>query len=168
MVRNKGPKTPVTAAVRVLRAHGVSWEPHFYTYEDRGGTAVSSAALGVPEHSMIKTLIMEEGAGQALVVLMHGDREVATGTLARVIGEKRVSPCPPALAERHSGYRVGGTSPFGLRQPMPIYAEASIRELDRLWINGGKRGFLVSLSPEDLDGILSPVWVSVAQPKLSR
>ncbi len=158
------PKAPVTPAVRALRDAKVEFEPHLYPYEERGGTAASSAALGVDEHAVIKTLVMEDQDGAPLVVLMHGDREVAVGTLAKQLGKKRISPCNPDTAQRHSGYQVGGTSPFGLKRAMPIYAERSIQQLDRLWINGGKRGFLVSMTPADLVHAASPIWVDAAQP----
>lgn len=159
----KKDKAPVTAAVRELRAHGVDFEPHLYRYVERGGTAVSSQELGVDEHRVIKTLVMEDDDGAPLVVLMHGDREVATGVLARQIGARKVTPCAPAVAEKHSGYQTGGTSPFGLRTSMPIYAERTIGELDRIYINGGKRGFLVSLSPSVLADVLRVTWVDAAQ-----
>ena len=158
------PKAPVTPAVRALRDAKIDFEPHLYPYEERGGTAASSAALGVAEHAVIKTLVMEDQDGAPLVVLMHGDREVAVGTLAKQLGKKRISPCNPDTAQKHSGYQVGGTSPFGLKRAMPIYAERTIQQLDRLWINGGKRGFLVSLTPADLVRAAAPTWVDAAQP----
>ncbi len=158
-------KIPVTAAIRALRAASAEFEPHLYTYEERGGTAASSRELGVDEHAVIKTLVMQDDTGAPLVVLMHGDCEVATGVLAKAIGCKKVTPCDPATAERHSGYQVGGTSPFGLRHAMPVYAESSIAELDRLYINGGKRGLLVSMIPDELVRVLDPVWVEAAQPR---
>ncbi len=157
-------KAPVTAAIRVLRAQAVQFEPHFYDYVERGGTTTSSSALGVDEHSVIKTLIMQDDAKKPLCVLMHGDCSVATGVLAKTIGVKKVQPCDPKVAQKHSGYVVGGTSPFGLKKSMPIYAEASIQQLATLYINGGKRGFLVSMSATELTRVLQPTWVSVAQP----
>jgi len=160
----KSLKIPVTAAVRVLREQKVDFEPFLYDYVERGGTAASSAALGVDEHAVVKTLVLEDEGGSPLVVLMHGDREVATGVLAKAIGRRQVRPCAPETAQKHSGYQVGGTSPFGLRKAMPIYAQESIRALPRLWINGGKRGFLVSLTPAALEAVLAPVWVDAAQP----
>ncbi len=158
----KGPKFPVTAAVRVLRAAKVPYEPITYDYVPRGGTAASSAALGVDPHQVIKTLVMETQDRAPLVVLMHGDREVATGKLARVMDVKRVSPCDAQVAQRHSGYLVGGTSPFGTKRAMPVFAEASIRALKGLYINGGKRGFLVKITPDVLEDLLAPTWVEVA------
>ena len=152
----------VTAAIRVLRQHAVAFVPHVYDYEPRGGTAHSAACLGVDEHSVIKTLVMEDDAARPLVVLMHGDREVSTKALARVIGVKGVKPCVPAVADRHSGYQVGGTSPFGLRRAMPIYMQQSIAALPRIYINGGRRGMLVELSPVDLVRVLSPVLVDIS------
>jgi Cys-tRNA(Pro) deacylase len=157
-------KVPVTAGVRALRSAGVAFDPHLYPYETRGGTAVSSAALGVDEHAVIKTLVMADETGAPMVILMHGDREVATGVLARTLGARKVSPCDPPTAQRHSGYQVGGTSPFGLRTAMPIYAERTIGELDRLYINGGKRGFLVSMAPAALTSAIDVIWVDAAQP----
>jgi Cys-tRNA(Pro) deacylase len=153
---------PVTAAIRALRAAGAPFEARPYRYEPKGGTRASSQALGVDEHSVIKTLIMQDEAASPLVILMHGDREVSTKALARHIGVKSIDPCAPAVAERHTGYQVGGTSPFGLRKPLPIYAEASIRDLPILYINGGKRGLLVELTPQALEAVLSPVWVEAA------
>lgn len=158
----KAPKYPVTPAVHVLRREGVAFEPCLYAYEERGGTAASSRELGVPEHAVIKTLIMETDAGAPLVVLMHGDREVSTKELARTLGVKSVAPCAPETADRHSGYHVGGTSPFGTRRAMPVYAERTILDLPRLWINGGARGFLVALDPKDLVRVLAPTLVDVA------
>jgi Cys-tRNA(Pro) deacylase len=153
---------PVTMAIRVLRQNHVEFTPHLYAYEERGGTRVSSAQLGVDEHAVIKTLIFEDDAKKPLCILMHGDREVSAKNLARHIGTKSVSPCAPEVADRHSGYQVGGTSPFGLKRAMPVYCEASIAELPRIWINGGARGFLVGLAPADLVRVLKPVLVTVA------
>ncbi len=155
-------RPPVTPAIRALRAADAEFDMHLYRYVERGGTAASSEALGVDERQVIKTLVLEDQDGAPLVMLMHGDREVATGLLARQIGAKKVTPCDPATAEKHSGYQVGGTSPFGLRNPLPIYAEATIRDLETIWINGGKRGFLVSMSPEELSRIAKPVWVEAS------
>jgi len=154
-------KPPVTAAVRALRAARVAFEPHEYAYEERGGTARSAAELGVDEHAVIKTLIFEDDGKRPLVVLMHGDREVSAKELARVLGVKSVRPCDPNVANRHSGYQVGGTSPFGLRKPLPVYLQRTIAELERIYINGGKRGFLVSLAPADLVRVLEPTAVDV-------
>jgi len=159
MAKEKG---PVTQAVRVLRQHKVAFEGHLYEYEEGGGTAHSSRALGVDEHSVIKTLIMEDEGKNPLIVLMHGDRQVSTKALARTLGVKSIQPCDPKTADRHSGYQVGGTSPFGTRRSMPVYCERTITALPRVWINGGKRGYLVSLSPADLLRILGPTLVDVA------
>jgi Cys-tRNA(Pro) deacylase len=153
---------PVTLAVRALRQHGVAFEPHLYTWEPRGGTRSSAAHLGVDEHLVIKTLIFEDEKKQPLCILMHGDKEVSAKNLARQLGKKQVAPCVPEVADRHSGYQVGGTSPFGLRRAMPIYAERTILELPRLYINGGARGFLVSLTAADLTRVLKPTVVDVA------
>lgn len=155
-------KAPVTPATRMLDERGVAYTPHLYKYEEKGGTAVSSRELGVPEHAVVKTLVMETEARAPLVVLMHGDRQVSTKQLARAIGAKTVSPCKPDVAERHSGYQVGGTSPFGTRKPLPVYLERSILDLERIYLNGGKRGFLVSLSPHELVRLLDPTLVEVA------
>ncbi|HEX5162165.1 MAG TPA: Cys-tRNA(Pro) deacylase [Steroidobacteraceae bacterium] len=155
---------PVTMAIRVLRQHRVEFSPHLYTWEAHGGTAASAQHLGVGEHQVIKTLIFEDEAKKPLCILMHGDREVSAKNLARHIGVKSVAPCQPAVADRHSGYQVGGTSPFGLRRAMPVYCEKSITALERIYINGGARGFLVGISPPDLERVLSPVLVEVAIP----
>ena len=154
-------KTPVTAAVRQLRGEKVDFSDHPYAYEEKGGTAVSARELGVDEHCVIKTLVMEDERRNPLIVLMHGDRQVSTKELARVIGVKQVSPCSPDTANRHSGYQVGGTSPFGLRRQMPVYMEESIARLPRIYINGGKRGYLVGMSPGELVRVLKPVMVTV-------
>jgi Cys-tRNA(Pro) deacylase len=153
---------PATAAVRALREHGVAFTHHPYKYQERGGTEVSARELGVPEHAVIKTLVMEDDRGHPLVVLMHGDREVSTKNLARFIGVKTVVPCAPAVADRHSGYQVGGTSPFGMRRPMPVYMERSIAELPLLYINGGRRGYLVGMAPADLVRVLKPIPADIA------
>lgn len=154
----------VTPAVRALRAAGVAFSEHTYPYRDRGGTAWAAESLALDHHAVIKTLVMADAARRPLVVLMHGDREVSTRALARHLGTKSVSPCAPDEAQRHSGYQVGGTSPFGLRKPMPVYLEASIAPLPRVWINGGARGYLVGLAPADLIAVLGPSAVDVAQP----
>ena len=153
---------PATAAIRVLREHAVAITHHPYDYEERGGTAVSARELGVPEHAVVKTLVMEDDDKRPLVVLMHGDREVSTKGLARVLGVKTVSPCSPDVAHRHSGYQVGGTSPFGTRRSMPTYMERSIAALPYLYVNGGKRGYLVGMTPADLVRVLKPIEVEVA------
>ena len=157
-------KLPVTPAVRVLRTHGVTFTDHPYPYEERGGTAVSARELGVDEHAVVKTLIMEDEAKHPLVVLMHGDLKVSTKELARVIGVKTIQPCNPDTANRHSGYQVGGTSPFGTRKEMPVYVEQSILALPRIYINGGRRGYLVGIDPADAVRILKPTIVTVGIP----
>lgn len=155
-------RIPSTPAVRLLRARGIPFDEHLYRYEAHGGTAASARELGVDEHTVVKTLVMEADEARPLVVLMHGDREVSTKALARQIGARSVRPCAPDVAERHTGYRVGGTSPFGTRKPLPIYMQQSIAELPRIYINGGSRGFLVSLAPADLQTVLQPTLVDVA------
>ncbi|HJV66065.1 MAG TPA: Cys-tRNA(Pro) deacylase [Geomonas sp.] len=155
-------KSPVTAAIRVLRQAKVEYGEHPYDYEEKGGTAVSARELGVDEHCVIKTLIMEDETRAPLVVLMHGDRQVSTKELARVIGVKSVTPCTPDTANRHSGYLVGGTSPFGTRKQMPVYMEETIAGLPLIYINGGSRGFLVSMKPSEAVRVLKPVLVKVA------
>lgn len=156
---SKKERYPITSAIRALRAASIDYSPHLYTYEERGGTAASSRELGVPEHAVIKTLMMEDESGEGLIVLMHGDLEVSTGVLARALGCKRITPSAIARAERSSGYQVGGISPFGQRTSLPVYGEETIRALERLWINGGKRGFLVSMTPQELERALSLQWV---------
>ena len=153
---------PSTNATRLLRNQGVAYTEHLYRWEEGGGTAHSASSLGVPEHAVVKTLVMEDEAGKPLVVLMHGDRQVSTKALARHLGRKRVAPCAPEVAQRHSGYMVGGTSPFGLRSPMPVYVERSVLDLPRIWINGGSRGFLVGIEPSELARVLQPEAVDVA------
>jgi Cys-tRNA(Pro) deacylase len=150
------------SAIPELKKHHVSFTEHEYRYEERGGTAVSSRELAVDEHSVIKTLVMEDERKKPLIVLMHGDREVSTKNLARQIGAKTVTPCAPDVAQRHSGYMVGGTSPFATRKAMPIYMERTIADLDRIYINGGRRGFLVSMAPSDLIRVLSPTPVDAS------
>jgi Cys-tRNA(Pro) deacylase len=154
-------KHPVTMAIRALRAAKVDFIAHLYPWQPHGGTRASSEALGVDEHLVIKTLIFED-AKKPLCILMHGDREVSAKQLARVIGAKSVGPCAPEVADRHSGYQVGGTSPFGLRKQMPIYMQRTIAELPRIYINGGARGFLVELDPKNAIRALSPTLVDVA------
>ena len=154
-------KSPVTAAIRVLRQAGVAFSEHPYNYEAKGGTAVSARELGVPENCVVKTLVMEDEGKSPLVVLMHGDLQVSTKELARLIGVKTVSPCSPETAQRHSGYLVGGTSPFGTKKQMPVYLEESILALPRIYINGGSRGFLVALEPAELVRVLKPTLVKV-------
>lgn len=152
-------QTPATA---FLARHGVEFTEHHYEYVEHGGTGVSSAALGVPEHHVVKTLVMETDRGDPLVVLMHGDRKVSTKELARQAGAKRIFPSKPEVAQRHSGYLVGGTSPFGTRKVMPVYLERSVLALDRIYINGGRRGYLLGMEPAVLTRVLSPVLVDVA------
>ena len=149
-------------AIRALRAADVTFEAHLYPWEPKGGTAASAAALGVDEHHVIKTLIFEDDRKQPLCILMHGDREVSTKNLARAIGVRSVGPCTPEVADRHSGYLVGGTSPFGLKRPMPIYMQNSIALLPRIYINGGARGFLVAIDPKDAVRVLKPTLVDAA------
>jgi len=153
---------PVTPAVRVLREKNIAFEPHLYDYKEHGGTARSAAELGVDEHAVIKTLVMETEKREPLIVLMHGDREVSTKELARAIGVKSVSPCDPRTAQNRTGYMVGGTSPFATRKAMMVYAEKTIFDLEKVYINGGKRGFLVSIDPNDLRAALPITEVSVA------
>jgi Cys-tRNA(Pro) deacylase len=149
-------------AIRALRAAGIAFTPHLYAWEPHGGTRASSAALGIPEHIVIKTLIFETERADPLCILMHGDREVSAKQLARAIGTKSVSPCAPDVADRHSGYQVGGTSPFGLRRAMPLYMQSTILELPRIYINGGARGVLVELDPREIERVLAPIQVDVA------
>ncbi len=155
-------KMPVTPAIRILRAAKVPFVEHLYAYEEKGGTAVSARELGVDEHCVIKTLVMEDERGNPLLVLMHGDRQVSTKELARVMGVKGVSPCTPETANRHSGYLVGGTSPFGTRRAMPVYIEETVLDLPTVYLNGGKRGFLVSMAPQDAARLLNATPVRVA------
>jgi Cys-tRNA(Pro) deacylase len=155
-------KAPSTNATRILKQAGVPFTEHLYRYEEHGGTKVSARELGVEEHAVIKTLVMEDEKGGPLIILMHGDREVSTKELARQIGAKAVHPCKPEVANRHSGYLVGGTSPLGTRKDMPVHAEASIFELPRIYLNGGSRGFLVGLDPKDLAKVLEVNQVRVA------
>ena len=151
-----------TPAIHFLRKHGVAFTEHPYRYEEHGGTRVSSRELGVQEHAVIKTLVMQDDEKRALLVLMHGDHEVSTKQLARQIDRKTVEPCDPAVAQRHTGYAVGGTSPFGTRKPLPVYVERSVLELERIYINGGRRGLLVSLEPGELVRVLRAVPVEAA------
>ncbi len=161
-------KIPSTPALRLLRSAKAEFEVHSYAYEPRGGTRVSSRELGVDEHCVIKTLLFEAANPGAkmrpAVVLMHGDLKVSQKELARVLGAKTAKPCEPKQAERHAGYRVGGTSPFGLRKPIPVLAEQTIFELPRIYINAGARGVLVAMAPTELRRVLSPQLVAVAQP----
>ena len=151
-----------TPAIHALRRHGTPFTEHYYRYEERGGTRVSSRELGVPEHSVVKTLVMEDDRKQPLIVLMHGDREVSTKALARAIGAKSVAPCRPEVAERHTGYMVGGTSPFGTRKPLPVYVERSVLAVEMVYVNGGRRGFLVGVPPRVFVELLNATPVEVA------
>jgi Cys-tRNA(Pro) deacylase len=151
-----------TPAIHFLRQHHVVFEEREYRYEEHGGTRVSARELGVDEHAVIKTLVMEDEARRPLIVLMHGDREVSTKQLARQASVKAIAPCDAAVAQKHTGYMVGGTSPFGTRKTLPVYMERSILDLDRVHINGGRRGFLVSLSPREIERVLQPTLVDVA------
>ena len=151
-----------TPAIHFLRKHQVSFTEHEYRYEEHGGTRVSARELGVDEHAVIKTLVMEDQQRQPLIILMHGDREVSTKQLARQAGRKSVTPCDPAVAQKHTGYMVGGTSPFGTRKALRVYMERSIGDLERVFINGGRRGFLVALAPTEIVRVLNAVLVDVA------
>jgi len=153
-----------TPGIVFLLKRGVAYTEHFYEYVEHGGTAVSSATLGVPEHEVVKTLVMEDDHRKPLVVLMHGDCKVSTKELARQAGRKRIAPCKPEDAQRHSGYQVGGCSPFGLRKPLPVYMERTILELPRILINAGQRGRLLALDPKEIVRVLSPTLVEVALP----
>ncbi|MBF6991785.1 MULTISPECIES: aminoacyl-tRNA deacylase [unclassified Cupriavidus] len=153
-----------TPATQFLRKQGVAFGEHPYEYVEHGGTGESARQLGVPEHDVVKTLIMEDERAQPLVVLMHGDCSVSTKNLARQTGRKSVQPCKPEVAQRHSGYMVGGTSPFGTRKRMPVYVEATVLELERIYINGGRRGYLVSLDPKLLRGLVDAQPVQCALP----
>jgi Cys-tRNA(Pro) deacylase len=155
----KGAGTPATA---FLARHGVSYTEHEFDYLEHGGTRHSSESMGVPEHEVIKTLVMETERGDPLIVLMHGDRKVSTKELARQAGMKRIAPCKPEVATRHSGYLIGGTSPFGTRKAMPVFLERSVLGLARIYINGGRRGYLLGMPPAELTRLLAPVLVDVA------
>ena len=152
-------ETPATA---FLKQHGVAYTEHPYTYEEHGGTEVSARELGVAEHAVVKTLVMEDQDGKPLLVLMHGDCKVSTKNLARQAGLKSVAPCKPEVANRHSGYLIGGTSPFGTRKVMPVYAEKTIFDLPKIYINGGRRGFLVGVAPSDIEPVLPVTRVDAA------
>lgn len=155
-------KAPSTNATRLLKGLGIAFTEHLYRYEDHGGTAVAARELGVEEHAILKTLVMEDDKGIPFIILMHGDREVSLKALARQMGARSVQPCKPETASKHSGYLVGGTSPFGARKAMPIFVEATALDLPRLWINGGSRGFLLEMAPEDLVKALLPIAVKAA------
>jgi len=151
-----------TPATKVLRQHGIAFTEHVYDYVDKGGTAESSKQLGVPEHEVIKTLVMQDERAQPLIVLMHGDKQVSTKNLARQIGAKSIEPCTPEVAQRHSGFMVGGTSPFGLKKAMPVYVEETALLLPRICINGGRRGYLVGIAPKVLIDLLGARPVNCA------
>jgi len=155
-------KIPTTPAVLALKAHKAQFTLHTYPYEERGGTKTAAGKLMVDEHSVIKTLIMEDETGKPLIMLMHGDKEVSTKSLARALGVKSVSPCNPAVAEKHTAYKVGGTSPFGTRKTMPVYMEQTIADLPDIFINAGSRGLLARMPAAELIRLLKPVRVSVA------
>jgi len=158
----KGGHVSETPATQFLRQHGIAFTEHVYDYVDKGGTAESSKQLGVPEHEVIKTLVMQDERAQPLIVLMHGDKQVSTKNLARQIGAKSVEPCKPEVAQRHSGFMVGGTSPFGLRKAMPVYVEETALVLERICINGGRRGYLVGIAPQVLTDLLGAKPVNCA------
>jgi Cys-tRNA(Pro) deacylase len=158
----KSENAPETPATKFLRQNRIAHSAHFYNYEEHGGTRVSSRELNVDEHAVIKTLVMEDEAAKPMIVLMHGDCKVSVKELARQVGCKKIEPCKPEVANRHTGFLVGGTSPFGTKKKMPVYAEKSILDLPLIYINGGRRGFLVGVHPHDLLRVLSPVLVSVA------
>jgi len=155
-------KAPSTAATRLLRERGLAFTEHLYRYQDRGGTSVSARELGVSEHAVVKTLVMEDAAGAPLLVLQHGDREVSVKALARQLGVKSIAPCRPEVAQRHTGYLVGGTSPLGTRKALPVYVERSVLALPVIYVNGGSRGFLVAVAPGPLAELLSATPVDAA------
>jgi len=155
-------KIPTTPAILALKAQGVDFTLHPYQYEEKGGTKVSAGKLGVDEHCVIKTLVMEDETTQPLIVLMHGDKEVSTKALARSLGVKSIVPCKPAIAQKHTGYQVGGTSPFGTKKVISVYMEKSIADLPKIFINAGSRGLLAQMSPYELVRLLKPEMVSVA------
>lgn len=159
---------PVTKAIRMLREKEISFEPHFYEYEEHGGTKRSAEALNVPEYNIIKTIVLETNEKKPLICLMHGDCEISTKNLARHLGVRSITPCPPNIAHKHTGYGVGGTSPFGTLKTIPVYAEASIFALDTIYINGGKRGFLVAINPADIRKAIEVIDVQVAVRETSR
>jgi Cys-tRNA(Pro) deacylase len=155
-------KIPTTPAILALKAQGADFTLHTYPYEERGGTKTAASKLMVDEHRVIKTLVMEDEAGKPFIILMHGDKEVSTKSLARAIGTKSVSPCNPAVAEKYTGYKVGGTSPFGTRKAMPVYMEQTIANLPEIFINAGSRGLLARMPSAEIVRILKPVYVNVA------
>lgn len=159
MKLEKGPETPAT---KFLKQYGAVFSSHVYEYEEHGGTKVSARELNVDEHCVVKTLIMEDESGKPLIILMHGDCTVSTKDLARQAGHKKIEPCKPEVANRHTGFLVGGTSPFGTKKKMPIYVEKTILDLPLIFINGGRRGYLVALEPQELIRLLNPHIVEVA------
>ena len=160
---NDGAHAPETRAIRFLKAHGIPFSSHLYAYEEHGGTKVSARQLNVDEHAVVKTLIFEDEAARPLIVLMHGDRKVSARELARQIGCKKVEPCTPEAANRHTGYLVGGTSPFGTRKQIPVYLERTILDLPLIYVNGGRRGYLVGVHPHDILRALAPKIVEVGR-----
>ena len=158
----KNEHAPETPATRFLRSHGIAHSNHLYAYEEHGGTRVSARELNVDEHAVVKTLIMEDEHARPLIVLMHGDRKVSTKELARQIGCKKVEPCKPEVANRHTGFLVGGTSPFGTKKQMPLYVEKSILDLPLIYVNNGRRGYLVGVHPHDILRVLQPKVVEAA------
>jgi Cys-tRNA(Pro) deacylase len=154
----------MTPAQAFLKQRGIAFSEHTYKYVEHGGTAVAAQALGVPEHHIVKTLVMEDEDGKPLIVLMHGDRTVSTKNLARQAGRKSIEPCAPGVAQRHTGYPVGGTSPFGTRKPLPVFVERTILALPEIYINGGRRGLLLKIRSADLGAALgfSPVDVALS------
>lgn len=158
----KSDQAPETPATKFLRQHGIAHSNHLYAYEEHGGTSVSARELNVDEHAVVKTLVMEDETGKPLIVLMHGDCKVSTKELARQSGRKKIEPCKPEVANRHTGFLVGGTSPFGTRKAMPLFIEKSILDLPLIYINGGRRGFLVGVHPHDIMRALAPTVVEAA------
>lgn len=154
---------PITAAVRFLRAAKIDFTPHLYDYQERGGTAHSAACLGVDEHAVIKTIVLQNEHKQGLICLMHGDKQISTRNLARILNMKHIEPATPEQAQKWTGYLVGGTSPFGCKTPLPVYAQESIFRLPEIWINGGKRGFLVSVSPDALHSLQAQAVEAAAE-----
>ncbi len=158
----KEEKYPITQAVRFLREHKINFSVHQYEYIEHGGTEVAANELGFPETAIVKTIVLEDENRKPLIVIMHGDKEVSTKNLARIINVKKITPCSPEVVTKHTGYIVGGTSPFGTKTKLPIYLESSILNLDTAYINGGKRGFLVGINPNDIKSSLSATLVEVA------
>jgi Cys-tRNA(Pro) deacylase len=153
---------PVTPAIRILHEKNISFIPQVYNYEEHGGTGLTAEMIGVPENLVVKTLVMETDQKKPLIILMHGDHEVSTKQMARIIGVKQVTPCDASTAQRHTGYQFGGTSPFGTRHPLPVYVEKTILDLKKIYINGGKRGFIIEINPQDLRTAFQIVEVEAA------